>query len=293
MFINAKPRCAQAGLLAGAGLFCLSLMAPASAGLFDDEQTQRAVQRNANAIASLESRSGQLESEMARRGQLLDLIQQIQMLQSEVRSLRGQLEEQTFANEQLKRRQRELYGDLDDRLNALAARPVAPPADPWRDAPVSPPPADNASTALGAATTAVPATPAPSPQAGGAPEARYRAALDALFAKDYSTARQELEGFLRDYPAAPLAGNAQYWLGETFYVTRDFDAALKAFIRLSERFPASDKNAGALLKRGYILHELGQLEQARQLLEQVRKVYPSSTEARLAAERIAKLTGSR
>ena len=55
------------------------------------------------------------------------------------------------------------------------------------------------------------------------------------------------------YPNSQLADNAQYWLGEAYYVNKSFPEALASFQNLVVSLPAVlAKAAGcALLKMGY------------------------------------------
>ena len=86
----------------------------------------------------------------------------------------------------------------------------------------------------------------------------YAQSFDALKAGSYSVAITGFKSFLSSYPASPLAENAQYWLGEAFYVTRDFDSATGAFRNVLQKWPDSRKAPDALLKLGYT-----QLEQKK------------------------------
>ena len=95
--------------------------------------------------------------------------------------------------------------------------------------------------------------------------------------------------FLRDHPDGSLADNAQYWVGEACYVTRDYDHAAEAFARVGERWPDSRKAPDALLKLGYTQFEQKHYAQARATLQQVADRYAGTDAARLAAERLAKL----
>jgi tol-pal system protein YbgF len=95
--------------------------------------------------------------------------------------------------------------------------------------------------------------------------------------------------YLADYPSGDLADNAQYWLGETYYVTRDYDNAAVAFRAVGERWPNSRKAPDALLKLGFTQHELKKYAEARATLTQVTKRFPDSEAAKLAAERLKRL----
>jgi tol-pal system protein YbgF len=253
------------------------------------------------------------------RQQMMDMVLQMQQLQDEIRQLRGQIEEQAFEIETLKRRQRDQYLDLDGRLNEVASGSVLPPPGSRAgEAPLTGDPAANSAATLGASTPPGRDVPelgrlsdqapevrepidAPStvsslatPQveartAAASPEAE-KAAYDAAFQslKDlrYADAAQGFSNFLDRYPGSEYADNAQYWLGESYYVTRNYELALDAFSQLQERFPDSSKLPDSLLKIGYTHYELRQWDLARAALTQVQEQYPNTTLARLAESRL-------
>ena len=97
------------------------------------------------------------------------------------------------------------------------------------------------------------------------------------------------QAFLVSYPRSVLSDNAQYWLGEAFYVTRDYDQALAAFARVSKEWPDSRKVPDALVKQGFALFELKRLADARTVLNDVSKRFPGTEAARLAAERLKRI----
>ncbi len=226
-----------------------------------------------------------------------DLVIQVQQLQDEVRSLRGQLEEAQRELENIKRRQRDQYLDLDQRLSELRnSQPVsvvtpqsqadqastqsAPPPDVPE---VRPPMEDNAQT-VGLGQPDVQSQSAPSTAA--AEKAAYDNAFQALKELRYADAAQLFQDFRNTYPNSEYADNAQYWLGESYYVTRNYDIALNAFQALIDDYPQSSKVADALLKIGYTHYELEQWDRARAALTQVESDYPNTTLARLASSRL-------
>lgn len=238
------------------------------------------------------------------RQAMMDLVIQVQQLQDEVRMLRGMLEEQAMELENLGDRQRDQYLDLDQRItdlrNAGPAPLVAtgvggpPPvtygtadqAQPvvQEDVPEVRPALDTPSTVTGIATPNTEARQmAPSPEAE---KALYDQAFQSLKDMKYADAAQQFQAFLDQYPASEYSDNAQYWLGESYYVTRNYEIALESFQTLLTRYPNSPKVADGLLKIGYTHYELKQWDQARAALVQVQKQYPDTTLARLAGSRL-------
>ncbi|WJW74954.1 tol-pal system protein YbgF [Thiohalobacter sp. IOR34] len=238
--------------------------------------------------ADLEQRVQRLERLLQSRG-LIEMLTQLEQLQREVQSLRGEVEMQGHELEQLKARQRDLYVDIDrrlQRLEAAPAQPVTPPAA--APALPAPPPAAASAVPGTAPAAASPATPAPAADPEQVRQA-YEQALNILREGRYAQAGKAYRRFLAAYPDSAYAGNAQYWLAETYYVSRQFDKALAEFEKVVKQYPASSKVPDALLKMGFIQYELKQWDAARRLLEQVQKDYPRSTAARLAGERLARM----
>lgn len=238
-----------------------------------------------------------------------DLVIQVQQLQDEVRELRGQLEDAQRELENLKDRQRDQYLDLDQRISELrsGAAPVtgAPAAGgPQGDVPQLAQDAQSASPATAPAVDVPEVRDAmdesaqlssigdPQVQSQSTPDtaanekAAYDTAFQALKELRYADAAQLFQEFLDGYPGSEYADNAQYWLGESYYVTRNYDIALGAFQDLLGNYPDSSKVPDALLKIGYTHYELKNWDQARAALTRVEQEYPDTTLARLAANRL-------
>jgi len=244
-------------------------------------------------------------------GTLLKLLQSVEELKAEVRELRGQLEQQQYSLSQMSDRQRELYLDVDRRLQRMEASGVAVGAAAASSGPGSAPPAGASASAgstvggapaastSGAAVVGVAAagaaTQAGTPQAAATStdplkeQQAYQAAFNLLKAGRYDQAAKAFQKFLAEYPTGKFTDNAQYWLGESYYVTRNFDSALREFNTLVSDHPDSQKVTHALLKIGYIHDELGQKDKAREFLTDLTKNYPQSTAAGLAAKRLERM----
>ncbi|WP_404426270.1 tol-pal system protein YbgF [Thalassospira australica] len=116
-------------------------------------------------------------------------------------------------------------------------------------------------------SSSAPARTASAPAGGGVlpdgtPEEQYRYAFDLLRRQDFSAAETALAAFVKNHPDNALAGNAQYWLGETFYVREQYDQAAVAFTEGFQTYPDSSKAADNLLKLGMSLGNLGKNEDA-------------------------------
>jgi tol-pal system protein YbgF len=120
-------------------------------------------------------------------------------------------------------------------------------------------------------------------------KAAYQAAFDTLKEGRYKKAKTELKSFLDKYPNSSYAGNAQYWLGEAHYVTRNFEQGIIEFKKVINNYPGSSKMPDAMLKLGYTYYELKQFDQAKVILQDLRNRFPQSTAARLATKRLDRI----
>jgi tol-pal system protein YbgF len=120
-------------------------------------------------------------------------------------------------------------------------------------------------------------------------QAVYAQAFDALKAGSYSLAITGFKDFLTTYPNSSLAENAQYWLGEAYYVNHDYESAGGAFRTVLKKWPDSRKAPDALLKLGYAQYAQKQYPAAKATLTDVTKKYPGTDAAKLAADRLKRI----
>jgi len=208
-------------------------------------------------------------TESATRSTLLDLLGQVEQLQTEVRQLRNSVEVQGHELEQLKGRQRALYDDLDKRLREAERRGSA-------TAPGAP------AMAPTAAASAVPRTTT------AAQQQEYDAAFELMKQGLYDRAVKAFRVFLNKHPDSGLADNAQYWIAEGNYVLRNYKLALEEFTKVLNA-PQNPKAPDALLKIGYVHYELGAYDKSRKSLAEVQERYPGTSVAKLAAARLDKM----
>jgi len=222
------------------------------------------------------ARLDRIERQLESRG-LIDMLNQLEQLQRDVQQLRGDLEVQAHQSEDMQRRQREQYLDIDRRLQQLETG-ATPPLASAPSIATPPPPA------TGSQGAAHPGSASPANE-----QADYDKALAILREGRYKEATAAFNRFLVDYPGSSYADNATYWLGETYYVTRDFDQAMSTFSKLVEFHPQSPKVPDTLLKIGFIHYENKDWPAARQELNRVVSEYPGTTAARLASERLQRM----
>jgi tol-pal system protein YbgF len=127
--------------------------------------------------------------------------------------------------------------------------------------------------------------------ASGDPEVVYERSYESLLRRQFNDAEIGFRGFLEQHRDHSLAGNAQYWLGETYYVQGDYKQAAQAFLSGYRDFPKSRKAADSLLKLGLSLNRLGQKEQACAAYMQVGSQFPKAVEARKRAQSEIKRAG--
>ena len=218
-------------------------------------------------LADIEQRLGALERVIA-NGSLIELTIQVDELQRQVAGLQGRTESLEHDTAGTVSRQRDLYVDLDDRIQTLEQS--------LRNAAVN--------VMDGGALL-----PGQLPVPGGSDRDNYQAAFELLKEQRYEPAAMAFQQFLVSFPDSQLADNAQYWLAESYYVTDQFESALQQFQSVISRFPRSRKVPDALLKIGYSNYGLQRWESARGALGRVQADYPDTTAARLAEQRLNRM----
>jgi tol-pal system protein YbgF len=284
--------------LAGA---LLALSFPSAAGLFDDDEARRRIEMLRSELAQQgkdnEARIIKLEEQIRRIG-VVELVQQLQQMNEEIARLRGQLEVMSNENQQLQKRQRDFYLDLDSRLKRLegsASGAGSPPAVPATAPPVTGAPpaaaAPSASSAPGPSSAmADPAagTPKAASRDEQAREVRaYDTASNLFRRNDFAGAIEAFKAFLKDFPSSQLAANAIYWIGISHANLRDYRSALAAQEQILSRYPQSPKAPDALLAIAAIQIEQGDTGSARNTLEDIIARFPTSEAAGKARTRLA------
>ena len=203
---------------------------------------------------------------------LLQLLQQIEELQTQLKELQNQAEMQNHELDKLKSRERNLVDDFDRRLRELERRGQVP-----------------AGTA-GQTQELKPVTAEGPPKTTDAQEQQeYDDAFALLKQRSYDRAITGFRGFLVKYPSSGLADNAQYWIGEANFILRNYKPALEEFSKVTTAYPNSPKLPDSLLKIGYIHYELGARDKARKALTDVVSRYPNTPAAKLATKRLQEM----
>jgi len=330
---------------------------------------QATVSSSGQPAGTLEQRVERMERMMQSQG-LLEILQQVQQLQQDISLLRGEIETHNYNLDQLTRRQRDLYADMDRRLQQLEGGGTVLPADgttgtlnpsgmdsppletlsaigdnsqsttgsvasnnslqvevissapaqqtaanpmtrPGAQAPVNTTQLPPSTQIQGAGQTVQPNVPAQvqadvvgmsgnssmpattATTAGNADpvqlQAEYQQAFNLLRQSLYDQAIRAFQQFLTNHPNDRYSDNAQYWLAEAYYVKREFPLALDEYNKVITNFPESQKVSDAMLKVGFTMIELGQIDNAREHLQALIRQQPDSTVARLADERLKQL----
>jgi tol-pal system protein YbgF len=235
----------------------------------------------------------------------------LQQLETLIRSLTGKIEEVEFRVEQNSGRLDRLVRDIDFRLQALEQGGAPARTDgQGGGALTQAPQAENAPVpgqgqgvlgtlsqaeikAVDEGTVQLPAAEgeaaskpeavASAPASGqilpdGTPEEQYKHAFAYLQKQDFDSAEKALSLFLERHPKSPLAGNAMYWLGETYYVRKDFPLAAKTFATGYTDYPGSSKTADNLLKLGFSLARMDRKEDACVTFDKLRADFPNASD---------------
>jgi tol-pal system protein YbgF len=114
----------------------------------------------------------------------------------------------------------------------------------------------------------------------------YKDAYETFQKGNAEGARRKFEAFLKQYPNTELSDNAQFWIGETYYLKKDFEKAILEYEKAIVKYPEGDKIPAALFKQALAFLELGDKTNARNLLKRVMERYPQSEQAEMAKKRL-------
>ena len=230
---------------------------------------------------SLSTRMAALERMVeARTNAQHNVQEQLNLLQNEVDELRGAVELHSHKLEQILERQRELYLEIDKRMEAVMANSANQMALMSQQQP---------STYQPPAPASEPASTPAAPAGTGENEAYDRAVNLILRDKRYDQAIPEFEAFLNKYPSSEYAANAHYWLGQLLFNKQEWAASSAHFENVVNNYSDSNKRADSLLKLGMIAQNQANLARAQQLFEQVIREYPDTSARKLAEPRLRAL----
>lgn len=211
-------------------------------------------------------RQQQLEARVDRLDQLFKnqsltgMSQRIDDQQEQMRKLRGDVETLEHNVDLSKKQQRDLYLDLDRRLQKLEL--------------------GGGGGAAGAAQSAASA---------GDEQAAYQKNFNLLKQGRYDDAIAGFTAFIQQYPQSALVPNAEFWMGESHYQQKDFSGALVNYKAVVQNYADSSKVPDALLKMGYAQYEMQDWKAARKTLDKLIGKYPDSRAAGYARQRVQRM----
>lgn len=235
--------------------FCIA--SPVQAGLFSDDDARKSIQQVEARVLVLE------EQDKLQTKSIFDLQGQIDMLNGELRKLRGQNEETAHGLQDAEKREKDFYVDLDTRLRHFESQEVSvqPKAEP--------------------AVSGDPDDPAAENRA-------IEAAYSLFKAANYANAAKALQEFIKKYPASVHIPNAAYWLGETQFALKDYKGALVTYRALLKASPDTARAPDVLFGIAVSQQELKAVTQAAATLKQLVSKYPDSAAAAKAKKILAK-----
>ena len=218
------------------------------------------------------------ESSMTIRKSQADLDFTLEPLQREIQILKTAVKENREYVQRPREEFRAFRSDLESRLNELEES------------------VDNVRKEMEAkldevskASRAEPKKEAPSKEEVSsldATEALYKNAKVTYDRKEFAAAREKFQAFLTVYPTGELSDNAQFWIGESFYLEKDYEKAIIAYDDVLKNFSKGDKIPSAMLKQALCWLELGDKTFARSLLMRVIREHPRTQQAKIAEEKL-------
>jgi tol-pal system protein YbgF len=120
-------------------------------------------------------------------------------------------------------------------------------------------------------------------------ESVYAAAYETFKEGKYDKARGEFQSFLNRFPSTEYSDNAQFWIGDCYYLEKKYEKAILEYEKVVKNYPRGDKVSYALLKQGFSFLELGDKSSARIILQQVIKDYPNTNQASIARSKLLEI----
>ncbi|MCB1896263.1 MAG: tol-pal system protein YbgF [Zoogloeaceae bacterium] len=229
----------------------VALAAPATAGMFDDEEARKEIIRLRDNYGA---RLDQLET--TSRAQF-ELANELEALKAEIAKLRGQIEVLGYQVDSSDKRQKDFYVDLDNRLRKLensalttsaAARPIDPVAE-ARD---------------------------------------YEGALGLLKAGKNREAGAAFEAFIANYAGSSFLPSAYFWAGNAWFQEREAARASDHYRKVAELWPDDPRAPDALLGLAQSQQAMGDNKGAKETLARILETYPDSSAAQMAKQRLGR-----
>lgn len=233
-------------------LMLLCFAVPAHAGLFSDDEARKNIQQVEARVLKLE------EQDKQQTQSIFDLQGQIDMLNGEIRKLRGQNEELAHGLQDAEKREKDFYVDLDTRVRHFESTEAAAPPAP---APVAAPATDADADNPAAENRAV------------------EAAYSLEKAGNHADAIKAFQDFLKKYPSSVHVPNVNFWLGNAQLAAKDYKGALVTYRAILKLAPETARAPDIYLNIARCQQELKAPAQASATLKQLVAKYPDSQAA--------------
>ncbi len=257
-------------------LLALCAVSPAQAQQFDNQFMQE--RRLLDRLNKVEGDLNSLQRQVYRggasagnsggaapvAGNVAQVDARVSQMEEEMRRLNGRLEEIEHQNNQLNKQIQQLGEQMILQSAKTPASDVAPSTN-------------------GADTSTAPAMDLPAGSEVPLPKTsasdQYEQAFGLLRQSKFKEAESALKQFLTDHGTDPLASNAYYWLGETYYVQKNYEQAAIQFLKGYKNFPKGKKAPDSLLKLGMTLGHMKKTKEACATFSKIGKEFPDASNA--------------
>lgn len=217
---------------------------------------------------------------------LVQMEMRVSAIESQMREMNGRIEELGIKLNQMEKALDKKLSDAEFRLKMLedgqrtagegkapaAAAGTAPGVPPGTKpiAPMAPPSGSQQASAAPAASSAPMLLPP------GTPDEQFKFAFDFLKQNDYAQGEKAMRAFADAHPNHPLTGNALFWLGQMYFVSKDYTKSAVSFAQSYEKFPDGTKAPESLQKLGVSLAQLNKKDEACTAFKQFQTQYPTA-----------------
>jgi len=219
---------------------------------------------------------------------LVQMEMRVSAIESQMREMNGRIEELGIKLNQMEKALDRKMSDAEFRLKTLednqrgaaegkavpgAAAATAPGVPPGTKpiAPMAPPSGSQQQASAAPAASAAPMLLPP-----GTPDEQFKFAFDFLKQNDYAQGEKAMRAFADAHPNHPLTGNALFWLGQMYFVNKDYTKSAVSFAQSYEKFPDGSKAPESLQKLGVSLAQLNKKDEACTAFKQFQTQYPTA-----------------
>jgi tol-pal system protein YbgF len=244
-------------------LICLCVVSSqAMAGLFADTDARKQIKQLEVRIVKLEQAlaSADADREASVRS-MLGLQMQLDAMNTELRKLRGQNEEFSHNLQDAEKRQKDFYIDLDTRLRRIEAGGPTSTSEP-------------------SGSQNGPADPLGETHA-------FEAAYTFYKAENYRSAVSAFSDFLKNYPQSVHEANVHYWMGNSYFLLKDFKNCVNSYELLVSKFPDHPRVAESMLNIAECQLALKSKRGAKKTLRKIITQFPGSDASDKAKKRLA------